>query len=355
MFKTIADTLLSLSDQTITQLLEEGKVSEGWGTNHVIDVDGTKIFAKKIPVTQLELEHWNGFDNPYNLPNFYNFGFISAGLGAFRELHAHIKTTQRMRAGHPKTAPLLYHHRLIPCTGPKKILDEQEHRAAVTSWNSDQNIDTFLRARHDAPTELVLFLEWFPHCLGYSDWFSTHTHRVWDIAAQGFKALAELRKSDLLQFDGNFHNVITDGEKFFMCDFGLVLPKAACQREGELAFYEANQFYPEAAFLSAFCWQLAFLYNQLDKTRQSKLNKTFSISNPQDEFRTRLELLDQIENVSVQFFDLDPNYLEFLLTYRPPMQIASQFIYDMFDNNAKDTPFPANQFVGALEASGWTR
>lgn len=82
-----------VSDRELSRLLAKSKVSEGWGSNHIVEEFGGKVFVKKIPVTKLESENMFSTKNLYRLPLYYNYGVGSAGFGAFRELALHIKTT----------------------------------------------------------------------------------------------------------------------------------------------------------------------------------------------------------------------------------------------------------------------
>jgi hypothetical protein len=64
-----------------------------WSTNQTIDIARSKVFIKRIPLTDVEYEHMFSTSNIHDLPTYYNYGFGSAGLGVFRELVTHIKIT----------------------------------------------------------------------------------------------------------------------------------------------------------------------------------------------------------------------------------------------------------------------
>src|SRR5437867_1786265 len=81
------------ADRGLQALIGRGTHTRGWGTTETLDVGGTPVFVKRIPVTDLELEHRYSPRNLYRLPTFYHYGIGSAGFGVFRELLAHVKTT----------------------------------------------------------------------------------------------------------------------------------------------------------------------------------------------------------------------------------------------------------------------
>ncbi|BBA95491.1 hypothetical protein RVR_374 [Actinacidiphila reveromycinica] len=60
-----------------------------------MDVEGRRVFVKRVPLTDTELrpEHRRSTANVFELPLFYQYGVGSAGFGAWRELAAHLMTT----------------------------------------------------------------------------------------------------------------------------------------------------------------------------------------------------------------------------------------------------------------------
>lgn len=71
------------------------------------------MFVKRIPLTDVEHRRWFSTRNHFRMPTFYNYGVGSAGFGAWRELVAHIKTTNWVLEGACPNFPLLLHWRLL--------------------------------------------------------------------------------------------------------------------------------------------------------------------------------------------------------------------------------------------------
>src|SRR3712207_3285725 len=85
--------ITGIDDRELGSRFDAVPPNNGWGRNQVIEVDGEKVFVKRIPLTDREHENPFSTRNLYSLPTFYNYGVGSAGFGAFRELLAHVKTT----------------------------------------------------------------------------------------------------------------------------------------------------------------------------------------------------------------------------------------------------------------------
>lgn len=96
-YKAISTMLESLSNEQLFSVIRNGQpMHKGiGGSSHLITLDGTPIFIKKIPLSDLELqsEHYRSTANIYNLPLYYQYGVGSAGFGRWRELEAHLMTT----------------------------------------------------------------------------------------------------------------------------------------------------------------------------------------------------------------------------------------------------------------------
>jgi hypothetical protein len=68
-------------------LFETSESRAGWGRNHTVNLGSSKVFVKRVPVTDTELDNFFSTKNFYSLPTYYNYGVGSAGFGVFREQH----------------------------------------------------------------------------------------------------------------------------------------------------------------------------------------------------------------------------------------------------------------------------
>lgn len=94
---TVSTRLSLLSDHQIGEVMAAAVPlgSSIGGRSAEMDVDGTRVFVKRIPLTDTELrpENTRSTANLFELPMFYHYGVGSAGFGAWRELAVHIMTT----------------------------------------------------------------------------------------------------------------------------------------------------------------------------------------------------------------------------------------------------------------------
>ena len=119
------------------------------GTSLQIEIDNTPVFVKKVPLTDLELqtENYMSTANIFNLPMCYQYGIGSAGFGAWRELAAHVMTTNWVITGGCPNFPIMYHWRILKDVDNKIISDEEQ--AALDKdtayWENNQEIHDLKR------------------------------------------------------------------------------------------------------------------------------------------------------------------------------------------------------------------
>src|SRR5437870_13404953 len=95
----LSSEIAQIDNSQLSSLFGDSASGAGWGRNHTLDIGRSKVFVKRIPVTDLEYENLFSTRNLYDLPADYNYGVGSAGLGVFRELVTHLKTTNWVLAG----------------------------------------------------------------------------------------------------------------------------------------------------------------------------------------------------------------------------------------------------------------
>ncbi|MEW1638105.1 protein kinase family protein [Streptomyces sp. NPDC093801] len=234
-FGTVATRLSLLSDRRLGDLVASARpTGSGIGGRSVeLDVDGTRVFAKRVPLTDLEVlpENVRSTANLFGLPTFYQYGVGSAGFGAWRELAVHTMAGNWVLTGEYEGFPLMYHWRVLPDSPPEDFMDEFGGvEGAVAHWDGSRAVRERLEAIGRASHSLVLFLEHVPYTLGA--WL--HEQRknaaptgpgspyLWaeDALARG---AAFMSSRGLVHFDAHFRNVLTDGRLICFADFGLAL------------------------------------------------------------------------------------------------------------------------------------
>ena len=90
-----------------------------------LDISGVSVFAKKIALTDLEMQNMYSTKNLFDLPIYYQYGVGSLGFGVWRELAAHQITTQWVLNGESPNFPLMYGFKIMPCNQPCEPINEE--------------------------------------------------------------------------------------------------------------------------------------------------------------------------------------------------------------------------------------
>ncbi|MFD8893973.1 protein kinase family protein [Streptomyces sp. NPDC059566] len=233
-YGTVATRLSLLSDRRLGEMVASAPpLGSGIGGRSAeLDIHGTRVFVKRVPLTDLETRPGNvrSTANLFGLPMFYQYGLGSAGFGAWRELAVHAMTTNWVLGGEYEGFPLMYHWRILPDSAPAGFADEFGGiDNAVAYWEGSQPVRKRLEAIGRSSRSLVLFLEHVPQTLAAL----LQEHRAtaqtpgggapaWaeDALARG---TAFMSSHGLVHFDAHFHNILTDGRLIYFADFGLAL------------------------------------------------------------------------------------------------------------------------------------
>jgi len=239
--RTVAEALGGLDDRALAVVLD-GATPLGsgiGGSSAVLDVEGVRVFVKKVPVTDLELEHPRSTANLFGLPTFYQYGVGSAGFGAWRELAAHEMTTEWVLGGEHGGFPLLHHWRVLPGVSP--AFDDLERTIAY--WGGSDGVRARLEALRRASAHLVLFLEFVPWTV--HEWLlEQRSGEAVEFVHRELRAGVEfLGSKGVLHFDAHFDNLLTDGERLHFADFGLAISSRFALSPAEAEFFAAHRNY----------------------------------------------------------------------------------------------------------------
>jgi len=203
------------------------------GRSTELEIGGTRVFVKRVPLADVELrpENVRSTANIFGLPMFYQYGFGSAGFGAWRELAVHIMTTNWVLGNEYEGFPLMYHWRVLPDSAPEGLADEFGGiDGAVAHWEGSTAVRERLEAIARSSYSLVIFLENVPQTLGM--WLANHSDAAPECGDDSpypwveqalTRGTAFMRSRGLVHFDAHFRNILTDGRRIYFADFGLAL------------------------------------------------------------------------------------------------------------------------------------
>ena len=224
----ISAVLASTGDRRLGELLSAATpLGSGiGGTTWRLDVDGRPVFVKRVALTDLELrpEHVRSTANVFGLPGHSHYGVGSAGGGAWRELAAHTLANDWVLEGGSTNFPLLHHWRVLP--RPKRPVTAAVHAEIernVAFWHDDPAVRSRLEALAGSGADLVLFLEHLPRTV--TAWLRTaDTATAATLMERDLREVtAFLGAQGMQHFDAHFDNILTDGERLYLADFGLAL------------------------------------------------------------------------------------------------------------------------------------
>ncbi|WP_128430046.1 serine/threonine-protein kinase [Streptomyces cyaneus] len=247
----IATSLALLSDHALVDLVESGApLGTGiGGRSTLIEMDGRRVFVKRVPLTDVELrpENVRSTANLLGLPACFHYGIGSPGFGAWRELAVHTMTTNWVLAGRFEGFPLTHHWRVLPDAPqplPEPLADVER---AVAYWGGSPQVRDRIEQLRTASTSLALFLEYVPHTL--HDWFGAQLRTDGAEAAcawveQRLRATTDfLHGRELLHFDAHFDNILTDGQQLYLADYGLALSARFRLTPQEREFFDRHRLY----------------------------------------------------------------------------------------------------------------
>lgn len=224
----VATALSLVSDRELAEIVDAAPVvgSGVGGTTALLEVEGTPVFVKRVPLTEIELrpENVRSTANLFGLPPHCQYGVGGPSVNGWRELAANVLTTDWVLTGQAENFPLMYHWRVLPGLVPPVPVEWADLDRAVEFWHGSAAVRARIEALTASTTAVVLFLEHVPYTL--HEWLTGLERSAVDAACAMVER--ELRASTdvldehgLLHFDAHVRNVLTDGHRLYVADFGL--------------------------------------------------------------------------------------------------------------------------------------
>lgn len=347
----LSSAIAHIDNTQLRSLLDSDEQQSSWSKTQTIELARSKVFVKRIPLTDLEYEHMFSTANVYDLPTYYNYGFGSAGFGAFRELVAHIKTTNWVLDGSIANFPLLYHYRVIAVSGEPTEVDQERHAKYLEYWGGNANIGRYMLARAAAGRELVLFLEHFPHTV--ATWLIEQPKKMTQVLVEMQAAITFLRGKGIIHFDSHFFNMLSDGKQTYLADFGLVLDKQFSLAPAEEGFFKQHSWYDHAYLVWNLASHLFWVHRALDDADKQRLTDQLGLREEMTFEKTIAILLDNLDALAAEpAMKIDPAHVAAIVRYRPVIDFMNTFYSKMRKNQRKDTRFQHTTLQRLLKEAG---
>jgi hypothetical protein len=343
--------IAQLDNAQLLALFDNTESSMGWGINHTIQMGEYAVFVKRVPITDVEYHNLLSTKNLYDLPTYYSYGIGSAGFNVFRELLGHLKTTHWVMDGAIDTFPLMYHYRIMPFTGWRVDVDMSQHQNYVKYWGNNANIGSYVLGRTKANYELVLFLEYIPHVL--ATWLQNNQGKCQQPLAHLFKTVDFLHQQGIIHFDTHFNNVLTDGDRAYLTDFGLVLDRSFSLTKEEDIFHDQHVFYDYGVILSSLGMVIKSLYDMCPEPERLKIQAEYGITEDLKPQEITSILLNNIEQIHVnKMIELDDSYVSAIIKYHSVIVLMQNFFTEIRRSQQKDSSFPHIELQMLLQEVG---
>jgi hypothetical protein len=331
----VSTALALCSDRELRDLVDaaEPLASGIGGTSALLDIGGTPVFVKRVPLTDLERQPENvrSTANLFGLPTFchYGVGVIGGpGFGAWRELAVHTMTTNWVLAQDYEGFPLMYHGRVLPHPGqslPEELADVEK---AVAYWEGGSQLRRRIEALRESSASIALFLEYIPQNL--HDWLGAQV-KAGDEAAEMACAMVVrqleaatsfMNARGLLHFDTHFQNILTDGERLYFADYGLAISSRFDLSTEEAGFFAEHQTYDRCyAVTHLVIWLITALYGYKGDDRNAFVRACAEGRHP-----TGI-----------------PAQVAAILTRHAPVAAVMTGFYRKFQLESRQTPYPVEE------------
>ncbi|MET8214986.1 protein kinase family protein [Streptomyces hirsutus] len=330
----VSTTLALCSDRTLRELVDVATpIGSGiGGKSALLEVAGTPVFVKRVPLTDLERQPDNvrSTANVFELPAFcqYGIGTIGTpGFGAWRELAVHTMTTNWVLAGEYEGFPLMYHWRVLPDSTPlpEELADVER---AVAYWGGGPQVRRRIEALQQSSASVALFLEYIPQNL--HQWLGERVDAGGE-AADRACAMVEryleagtsfMNSRGLLHFDVHFENILTDGRRLFFADYGLAVSSRFELSQEEAGFFDRHRTYDR-------CYSASYLVNWL---------VTALYGYRRDDREVQVRAYAQGERPT----GIPEVAAEILARHAPLTAVMADF-FRLFERESRETPYPLEE------------
>jgi hypothetical protein len=250
-----------LTDNQLSTLLSSAQhLGSGTGGEVLsLEVEGVKLFIKKIRLTAIEQQNPRSTQNHFELPLYYQYGVGgSMGFGVWRDISAHEMTTKWVLNGECQNFPIMYHSRVLQReTLPTAPTIERlaERQGYIENWDGSVAVGKRDEAIEAACADVVVFMEHLPQTL--HTWLRTKGNLTEESITRVDRELnlvtTFMKSRGFLHFDAHLRNIQATDNHIYFADFGLATSLEFDLAPDERAFFEKHRDYDRYSVL----WRLA--------------------------------------------------------------------------------------------------
>lgn len=343
-WQVLSAALARLDDDELVARLAHGRVGHGIGGAHaVMDVEGVRVFAKSVPLTEEERRSPRATGNLFGLPAGCWYGVGSPSQNVWRELAAHEMTTRWALDGELGGFPLLHHWRVLPISSHEVQPEHADVEAAVAFFGGHPSVARRLEATAAAQWSLVLLMEHVPW--SFEDWLAREL-RGGDAAVAAALDLVQaallptiraMNERGLFHFDTHLRNVLTDGHAVYVTDFGLATSPSFDLTTSERGFLAEHRLHDPAYTISRVVNQVV-----------TALSGAVDPATP--DFAARNAWIRRCaEGADPE--PLPPAAAALVARFAPLVVVMNDFYWQLFEG-APIPPFPRDEVAAAAAATG---
>jgi hypothetical protein len=278
----------ALDGEALGQLM--AGASSGWGLSTRVEVDSCPLFIKAVPVTERELEAGLPTTNLYGIPPSFNYPFGSPGVSVGRELAFARRSTEWVDTGDCSSFPILICDHVIERPEPTRSVAGE-----YSAYRGDaESVSQYLRDRAAATSALVLVYEDLAGSA--ADRIITSPSDVGWIVDDVEQAIAFLQARHIVHFDIDLFNVVTDGERAYIADHGLVMDPTFDLSTQERQFLARNRHFDRGNLYLAVGHQVYEMYRAQPDRLRRRIDLELGLTGGSFE-TTALRLIDAVDQL----------------------------------------------------------
>jgi RimJ/RimL family protein N-acetyltransferase len=341
-YSAVSTSLALLSDRQLGELVDQAQpLGSGiGGTAVLLDVGGTLVFVKRIPLTDLERRPENVMStaNIFQIPAFCHYGIGGPGFGAWRELAVHAMTTNWVLGDQSHSFPVMYHWRVLTTPAPSMPEELADTERVVAYWEGSSAVRQRLETIKQSSASVALFLEYIPRTL--HEWLGTQVaeggataERAYAMVDSGLRAGTSFMNSrGLLHFDAHFDNILTDGQQLYFADFGLAMHSRFELSKAESDFFVKHVTYDRCYTVTHFAdWLVTALHGYGTTDRDAFVSACANGRRPVSPSRSAVAIITRYAPISV---------------------IMHEF-YRELQNEGRTTPYPVRDIQRVCDATSF--